>query len=309
MTGTNITRWGGFSTDALDKLDEQIQDIAGNVYLDLEPGENIVRFLPPIMGRESPFRVTAQHYIDAIPGFDRMFVFACPRVELKQPCLACQKCEELNKTGNPVDRERAFKMSAGLRVFANVIDRKHPDRGVKVLGFGKMIWEQLKTIRKNARLGGDFTDPSAGGFDIIITREGEGRSTKYQCAADRTSSPLAPTDEEIEAILGMGHDLDALVNPAIPEELIGVWGRDIQRMVSPAAAVAAQRPVQTGFRGTPAQTAPASQQLPARSTATVLPTSQVPAAAQPVGAGLMGRHAQPAQSAVQDAEDSSWLDD
>lgn len=287
---TSIVKYSGFTNDALEEMEKEVDAISGGLYFDLETGDNIIRVLPTLPGKQSPFRVTAQHYIDAVPGMERMAVFACPRVELKQPCIACQKVEELQRTGNPVDRDRAYRMSAGLRVFANVINRRNPDAGVKVLGFGKSIWEQMKAIRKNVRLGGDFTDPSESGFDLVITRTGEERKTKYMVSADRNSSPLAATAEGIDAIMAIANDLDAVINVEPPDELLAAWGQSLRQQSSPRAAVQAQRP---------------QAALPDRSsTITVAPR------APRAGASVMAhaRGGAPATTAVDDAADESWLD-
>lgn len=264
----NIKRYGGWSADAAAKDEERAASLAGNVFLDLQPGENVVRFIPPKPGNDSPFRVTAMHYVDAIPGLQKMLVFACPRAELKQPCPVCAEVERLNRTGNPIDKDRAYRISAGLRVYANVIDRNHPDVGPRILGFGVSIWNQLKSIRNSPRLGGDFTDPGPKGFDIVIVKDGEKMSTKYHVSAARDCGPLAATDAEIDEIIEASHDLEAQVNPVIPEELLRFWGEANLRSVGPAAQ----------------------------------PTGRLPQGRGTVGAGLVGR-ASPAAVKPEDLDD------
>lgn len=238
----NIVKYTGFDLDALDKNDKAADAIAGSVFLNLTPGDHIVRFLPALPGAESPFRITALHYIDAVPGLDKMVVFACPRIELKEPCVACAEVQRLGTTKNPLDRERAGRIAANLKVYANVLDRGNPDAGPRVLGFGKMIWEQLKAIRKNARLGGDFTNPGEDGFDVIISRTGSGpRDTRYVVNADRNSSPLAKDAKEMQAIIEGQHNLEEFVVCAPPEELLLAWGQ-MARVGRGAAPEAAERP-------------------------------------------------------------------
>lgn len=288
---SNIVKYAEFSIEAANAIDQRVDDIGGSIYFDPVIGDNVLRFLPGSPGSQ-PFRVTAQHYIDALPGLDRMIVFACPRVELKQPCLACSKAEELMRTGNPLDREAARRMGASVRVFSNVVNRANPDAGPRVYGFGKMVWDQLKVIRSNARLGGDFTIPTAAGFDIILNKEGDGRKTKYGVSADRNNSPLAPTEQEIDAILLATHNLDALVDPVPPEELFAAWGQSMRGQVSAAAAIASKQPAGR-------LSAPCARVIDATVTQ-----------AEPVGAKFARGKAAPAVgSAVKDAEDTSWLDE
>lgn len=274
---SNLVRFSAYSPEAATADSDRAASVSGNVIMELVPGENIVRFLPAVGDRKTPFRITAMHYIDAIPGLDKLVVFACPRVEFKQPCPACTECERLNKTGNPVDRERAFRISASMRIYANVVDRKHPDAGIKVLPFGKQIQQQLKTIRDNARLGGDFTDPTEKGFDVVITREvtGTGKNgTKYVVAADRQNTALADTVDEINDLLGAQHDLEQFVNVVPPKELLSYF--------------AAQHDLDGRGAG---RAAP--QLAPARSVAS-------PTGAPRVGAGLMAKKAAPAPMTVVD---------
>jgi hypothetical protein len=199
--------------------------ISGSNIMKLEVGENIVRFVPPRIG-EPTLRMTGMHYIDAVPGLDKLLVFACPRIELKVPCPACEKSEEMSKSPNKDDRERAFQLSSQFRAYAAVVDRsvEDPVEGLKVLAFGKMVHTGLNAIRNNPRLGGDFTDPSENGFDVIITREGTGKTdTRYSVAADRRSSILVDDAEVLAWLVENRPDLDALVHPVVPEELRAAW--------------------------------------------------------------------------------------
>ena len=307
---SNIVQYKAFDLDTLNDIDRQVKDISSSNYLELAQGDTIVRVLPAV-GRESPFRVTAMHYIEALPGSDKRIIFACPRVESRSPCIACQKCEELSRTGNPLDRDRAGKMQAKLTVYCNVIDRADPTASVKVWRFGNMIWKQLKQIRSNVRSGGDFTDPTANGFDLIVNKEGEGKEgTKYTVTADRQSSPLSPDEGLVNEILASAIDLDSMVNAAPPEELFAAWGMSMRTMASPAAAVAAQRAINTS----PRQLSPGvGSMLPAGGAGTggssvMQQLRQNKAQQAPVAAGVVS----PSRNAVQDAEgdddDSSWLD-
>jgi len=219
-----LTKYSSFTDADLDAADQKVDALAGHAFLTLDVGETVVRVLPAPIGGWPTFRVTAMHYMDAMPGSDKKIVFACPRVELKQPCPACAFAERLGASRNPMDKDRAKRASAGLRVYANVVNRANPDAGPRVLAVGLQIWRQIKAIRKNPRLGGDFTSPGADGFDLIITREGSGKNdTKYTVFADRNNSALAASESEAAAILQSQHNLDALVDPTIPVELIRAW--------------------------------------------------------------------------------------
>lgn len=269
-----IVAFGDFSVDALERDAAATDAITGNLIIDLEPGDTVVRFLPPMPGQDSIFRVTAQHYIDPIPGVPNMVVFACPRTELKQPCFICATAEELTKSGNPLNRDRAYRLQPKLRVFANVINRANPDAGVRVLAFGKQVWEQIKMMRKNARSGGNFSHPLTG-FDVVINRVGTGKNdTEYTVTPDRTNSPLSTSAAEINAWLTSQHDLNQFVNPTPPPELVAAW----DNAMAAANVGARQAPPQVG------RSAHTPGALPARPGP----------GANAVGAGIMGAARRPA---------------
>lgn len=233
----SLVRHGSFDDSVFDQQAQQVDDLAGSDFMKLDVGDNVVRFLPPPVGMSTPFRVSSIHYIEPIPGLiDKKLVFACPRLELKQSCIACAKSNELARSGNPLDREMAAKMSAKLAVYANVINRRSPEPVVRVLKFGKTIFEALKAIRKNPRLGGDFTDPSETGFDIVITRKGTGRNdTEYSVMSDRGNSPIHHDPAFAQMLIDGQHNLDLLVQPVIPEALLLAWSGGGRQAFQPAA--------------------------------------------------------------------------
>ena len=270
-----LIRFGTFTEDALERDTALVSGLSG-VFEKMDMGDNIYRFLPPPVGKDTPFRTTALHYIDGPPGSNRKIVFACPKHELKQPCPACAKVEELAKSANPNMRKLADDMRASLRMMANVINRKVPQVGTRILPFGSMIFDGLKAIRKR---GDDFTNPYANGFDVIITKtDVKGQGVRYTVTPARTSSPLAATEEEMQALIDSQHDLDSHVTTAVPEELEAVWaslGGNIPSYTRGAAGM--QLPPQGGVRVgqalmTGAQPAPTPAVAPAPAAGTVIET-------------------------------------
>lgn len=223
-TGSSIVQYGSYDIADANEAAKQADSIAGGVYLGkLRVGDTILRVLPPLIGRKAQ-RVTALHYIDPMPGIDKIIVFACPRHELKQECIACTRAEQLRRSPSPLDRDAAWRISAQLKVYVNVVDRDNEDAGVKVWGFGKNINEQLHAIRRNPRMGGDYTDPTASGFDLIVNRIGTGqKDTKYMISAARDNTPLSNHPEQMADWINKQHDLDALVSTETPDELLAAW--------------------------------------------------------------------------------------
>lgn len=186
--GTDLVKYGSYDLTAATEEGEQWEKSRSTDILKLEVGRNVLRFMPPSPGSTSPFRVVYQHYLN--PPGGKLTVLTCPRMEAKQSCPVCFEADRYKRSGSPADRDAAYKLFPTRRVFANVIDRKDPESGVKVVAFGKMVHEALIAIRKDEDAGGDFTSPTDG-FDIIVEREGTGATdTRYKVLPARKQSPL-----------------------------------------------------------------------------------------------------------------------
>lgn len=194
---SNLVKYGDFSLEDADKELEELSKLGGDKeYMKLPVGRNVVRVLPPRPGEKVLKRVM-EHFI-RVAGANRPVIFSCPqaRQDRKDRCPACERAARLRASGNPQDREAAYDMSAKLRVYLNVIDRKNPGAGPQILPVGKQIYEQLLTIRKDEDAGGNYIDPE-NGFDIVIERVGTGKNdTTYTVNPSRKTTPLH-TDSEV----------------------------------------------------------------------------------------------------------------
>jgi hypothetical protein len=208
----NIQKWGSYDIEAAKEEQEQVGKGAGG-FMKLEQGNNRVRFLPPPVGKRTPFVLVQQHFVQ-MPVMSAPASFNCPRAMASERCPVCDRADKLKASGNPADFDEAKKLFPRLRVFANVIDRKHPEQGPQVLAYGKMVHEKLVKLRTDEDAGGDFTHPESG-FDIIIERSGSGQlDTKYEVRPARQSSPLG----DLEWI-DMQQDLSRFAKVPTPEEL------------------------------------------------------------------------------------------
>lgn len=189
-------------------------DTGDGDFLKLQTGRNTLRFLPPKKGGNgTPIEKALQHFMK-LPGQERALSIVCPRT-IKKPCPVCEKMEELQARGNPADYETAKEYKAKPRFFANVVDRRQPDKGVQVFAFGKTVAEQLYALADNEEAGGDFTDPEAEGFDVIIEKKGQGLDTEYTVFPARKSTPLG-NDEWLDSM----HDLRKWATPLPREEIM-----------------------------------------------------------------------------------------
>lgn len=200
----NIVKHGSFDIEAA--LADAAEASKGNAdFFKPKAGQNVLRFLPPPVGKNSPFAVTYQHWV-TLPDGSRS-PLNCSRMMAKQRCPACERVDEMLRSGNETDFKAANDAKAKLRVFANIIDRDDESKGVQVFGFGKTILDALVAIRKDARSGGDFTD-AEDGFDLVITKKGEGQRTEYSVLPSRDSTPLHEDAEQAEGWLDNQYDLD-----------------------------------------------------------------------------------------------------
>lgn len=186
---TSLVNYGSYEMDAAREEKEDLDKSGGGAFFKFADGRNKVRFLPPPIGKRSPFVVTYQHYVQIPPGSDNGMSFNCPRMMAKRPCPICQLIDQMKGTGAKADFDIADKMKARARVYANIIERKAPEAGPQVVAFGKKIHEQLVALRENEDAGGDFTHPIEG-FDIIVEKAGKMLNTTYKVMADRNSSKL-----------------------------------------------------------------------------------------------------------------------
>ena len=208
----NIVKYGEMTAEAIAATESVIQ--SGGQFLRFTVGKTHLRILPPPLGQQSAWVTVHEHFLN--PPGGKPVRFACPRMMLKpaQACPACSRADELAKTGNRADRDRAWELRPKVRGYMAAINRKEPEKGVQVVAAGKLILDKLVKIYKDEEewpataKSGNFTHP-VDGFDIVVTRVGTGKNdTNYEAKAAKAGvSRLAPTDDEIDEILDSAPDL------------------------------------------------------------------------------------------------------
>lgn len=216
---SNLVKYRGWTEDDVSKLDEETKYAQGpSKYMSLEEGDNTVRFLPCPLDWPAPIVTTSVHYINTPDG--GVLSFACIRTASRgeQRCPGCEQAAKLEQSRDSGMRQRGKRLKAKVQHYCNVIDRDNENDGPKILRFGPMIAKKLKAIRKRKPPnGGDFMDPSANGFDIIITREGEGRDTRYEATPSRANSALGD-----DSWLDQQHLLDECIEPPTLKEAMDI---------------------------------------------------------------------------------------
>lgn len=210
MSNSSLVKYGSYDLEEAER--EEAAGKGGGEFMKLKTGKNIMRFLPPALGKKSPFRIVWQHSI-TMPHSQKPIMFTCPQYEAKRPCPACDQAEKLKAAGDEASYKAAGKFFARRRVYANVIDRDDPETGVKIMAFGKQIHDALIELRKNEDWGGDFTHPEEG-FDIVVNRKGTGMNDTEYKVAPRPKSPLGNL-EWIDA----QYDLDKYAKVLNPQQI------------------------------------------------------------------------------------------
>jgi hypothetical protein len=217
----NIAKYAAYDMGATEEEEEKLNESGGGAFMKMaREGTYTVRFLPPPVGRNSPFVMVHQHFVEKDDGSKA--VFGCPRMMNKPAefCPVCERADKMKASGDKADFEAAKKLFPSFRVFANVINRDDEELGVQILGFGKMIHKELIALRRDTKEGGDFTNPEEDGFDILITRKGlTMTNTKYSVRPARNSTPLGNM-EWIES----QPDLSRYATPKTAEEIYSELG-------------------------------------------------------------------------------------
>lgn len=237
---SNLKKYEEWSADDANAEKEELDKLdPGSSFYKWETGKNVLRFLPPRKGTRTPMPGIFQHYCE-VPGKEQGVSVVCVAVhaEPKRPCPVCQRAQALQGSRSTRDQELGKKLIAKRRHYANVIDRKNEEKGPQVAAFPKTVYEALLAIRDDDAAGGNFTDPSDKGFDIVITKTGTGLSTQYKVAAARDGSPLCEeakqADDWLESMHNLGKFSAVLSNKEILEKLGWDDNVDAEEEVRPA---------------------------------------------------------------------------
>ena len=213
---SDLAKWGEWGDEAAAQ-DAATTKAGQKSYMKLVEGDNVVRFLPPRIGKSTPFAATFSHYMELPDG--RKVSFNCPRLMAKRACIVCAKGEQLRNSRSMTDQKAGKRLFPRIRVYANVIDRNNEALGVQILAFGKGVMESLTAIRQDKRKGGNFTHPESG-RDIIITRKGTGQfDTEYIVSPDVQGSPLHADPGQADEWLEFAYDLDPFMTVLSDDEI------------------------------------------------------------------------------------------
>jgi len=122
-------------------------------------GKHQIRIVPSAYDPTFPFSEIKFHY-----GIGKYPMIALSNYGKQDPIE--EFCKKLRETSDKDNWSLAGKLSPKTRIFAPVIVRGEEDKGVRLWGFGKMIYKALLSLAEDEDVG-DFTDVT-NGFDMIV---------------------------------------------------------------------------------------------------------------------------------------------
>jgi hypothetical protein len=203
----------------LNKMREKLtklQNKGGNKSLFWRPsdGEQTVRIVPTSDG--DPFKEYWFHY-----NLGQNAGFLSPKRNYGENDPLNDFIQSLYSENTEESIKMAKSLSARQRFFAPVIVRGEEDKGVRVWGFGKQVYEQLLNLVLNPEYG-DITDVKEG-TDINL-KYGKPAGASFPVTTltpSRKASTVCPdlSDAECVALLEQVPDFDGLFERKTPEQV------------------------------------------------------------------------------------------
>lgn len=166
-------------------------DLGGGGFWKPPVGRSTIRIMPPVGNMGASFFVeTGSHRLGET-------FYTCPALSSggQLPCPICETNEGLWQSGL---KKAAAKFRASKQFMVNIVVRGKPgqeDQGPVVWQFGVTVLGQLAATISDPDFG-DVSDMETG-TDVVVTRTGEGMSTKYQISPKRNPSALSANAEQL----------------------------------------------------------------------------------------------------------------
>ncbi len=159
-----------------------------------EPGKQVVRIVPYQHDRNNPFRELYFHYDLGKKNY-------LSPVTHGRPDPVVEFCEKLKSSGNSDEWKLGKKMEPKMRTYVPVLIRGKESEGVKLWGFGKLVYQELLGVITDPDYG-DITDPM-NGRDILVEftpAEGTGQFPKTTIRVKPNVTPMTEDKNVIENV-------------------------------------------------------------------------------------------------------------
>jgi len=231
-----------------EKKSEKVYDLKNyfNTYIKdgVKSATKQIRILPSTNGG-TPFVEMYGHKIQVDGEWK---TFPCLKHEKDEACPFCEAREALLSTGRESDKELAKKYSAKMMYVVKVIDREHPEEGVKFWRFNhdyrkEGIYDKiigvLNAIKK------DVTHPETGRDLVLTINRNQNNVPVVSAVASLDPSPLSENAEEAKAWLSDGRTWEDVYSVRSYEYLeiivkggIPVWSSEDKKFVDKASLTA-----------------------------------------------------------------------
>jgi hypothetical protein len=186
-----------------------------NVWWRPQEGDQEIRIVPTEDG--DPFKVFHFHYNlgDGARGG-----VLCPKRQFGEECPICDFASKLWQEGTDDSKRMAKSLFVRQRFFSPVVVRGEEEKGTRVWGYGKTIYETLLGLVLNPDYG-DITDIDSG-VDFTLTYtlpKTKGAFPQTNLTPKRKSSNLAKTKAAIKEIVDTVPDIETLFQRKSPSDV------------------------------------------------------------------------------------------
>lgn len=228
-------------------------------------GENVIRIVPPPMDwqawyaehglKPTPFFLVWKHFFERPEKPGAWVSTPCPhKMGGLSTCPLCHEAARLRATGDEVDDELGWDMTAKHKALVNVIDRDDEESGPLVWEIsapigrwkGRTMYEKIRALM-TGRNAANIVTPTAKGFDVVVTKTGKGRTgTSYTVEALRSPNALSEDAEQAIGWINSQHDLRQFIIPPTPEQMQAIIEGKAMGPRQAQASVSQASPGQTG---------------------------------------------------------------
>ena len=159
---------------------------SGSDFWKAADGENRLRVMPPYSPEAARFWYRTGTHFGVGPDETPV---ACPEESgVRDSCFLCRLAKRLKKSQAPEDAEEGDTISVRVGYLINIVDVNHPEDGVQVWRCPPtQCFKVIKRLYLNEDEYGDMSSLNDG-YDLIVIKEGQGQTTKYDVQPARQNS-------------------------------------------------------------------------------------------------------------------------
>lgn len=151
--------------------------------------DNTIRPLPPTWDGAKHYGLDVFVHYGVGPDNE---TYLCPKEMLGKPCPICEERAEVMRNSRDEDDEKyAADLKPKARVLMYLVDRDHPREGAQAWTMPWGLDKDFCALSRDKRTGEVFeVDHPEEGYDLMFTKTGQGKKTKYEAPqlARRSSS-------------------------------------------------------------------------------------------------------------------------